>query len=295
VALPLFLWLYLNDSLLPFFNQNILYLFSGNYRSFRGFPLSKLFDWSFESFNNFILAFFWFFVFLLMACVFLFNRRDSFRFSISFLMIFLVLSLPYLLVRNDVPHLNFVGVFSWTFLYFTLLNFKRFSDFILLIIFIISMSFFGQSFDYKFNYNNEVSFKKYDYYPYDLAQNDVSNDFELLLKYIKENIPLDEKIYIGLKDHSKVYINNILLYFFIGREVPTFYHEFFPGITNTYLGQTRIVKELQNLNYLILWDFFVCEPNESCNSSNVFVLDQYISKNFYVEKIIGSYFVMKRI
>lgn len=108
----------------------------------------------------------------------------------------------------------------------------------------------------------------------------------------------DEYIYIGLDQHDKIFINDVLLYFLMVRNCPTRYHELHPGLVNTLPVQREMISDLEKHKppYVVTTKKFsgIIEPNDSAKSTNVKLLDNYLSQKYYYINTIGEYKIYKR-
>jgi hypothetical protein len=121
---------------------------------------------------------------------------------------------------------------------------------------------------------------------------------EQLAGYIQQHTSPEEKIYSGTGRHDKLFMNDVLIYFLSKREPGTKWFELDPGVETTDAIQRQIVGDLErnHVRYLILnttWDS-QCEPNESCKSSNIALLDKYIYENYKIETTFSNVLILRR-
>lgn len=117
-----------------------------------------------------------------------------------------------------------------------------------------------------------------------------------ILNFIQENIPDDEKIFIGCREHDRVLLNHVMLYYLSERMPAVKYHELHPGVTTRKEVQEEIVRSLKSINYIILVNENEYESsNLSSVSSNVFVLDKYIDNNYEVVMELDEYQILKKL
>jgi len=90
-----------------------------------------------------------------------------------------------------------------------------------------------------------------------------------------------------------------MFYFLSERDSATKYYELHPRITDTKMVQKTIIQDIKkhNVKYIIQWvrDENLKEPNESSKSSGVFLLDEFINKNYKIEKDFGEYLILRKI
>lgn len=107
-----------------------------------------------------------------------------------------------------------------------------------------------------------------------------------------------QPIYFGLKNHDKVFANDVMSYFLAGRPPVTRYHEMHPGLIETAPVQREIVAELERTRppVLFLTAMFegAQEANEANKDSDVEILDEYIRKHYLPYGSSGPYEIMRR-
>jgi hypothetical protein len=109
---------------------------------------------------------------------------------------------------------------------------------------------------------------------------------------------LDERIYVGLSRHDRVFANDAMFYFLAQRPSATRYHELHPGLTNTLPVQQEMVADLERhkVRYVVLTNMFegAQEPNDSALSTGVTLLDDYIARHYRTTDVIGPYRILVR-
>lgn len=119
------------------------------------------------------------------------------------------------------------------------------------------------------------------------------------IQYIQKNTKQNEKIFVGNSRHDKLIYNNIMFYFFSERDCATKYHELHPGLITTKEAQKEIINEFKQIYvpYVILWAGAekMNEPNASSKSNGVLDFDNFIKKNYEIEKKFGSYIILRHI
>ena len=94
----------------------------------------------------------------------------------------------------------------------------------------------------------------------------------------------DERIFVALDRHDKIYANPVALYFAAGRLPGTHWHQFDPGLQTRADIQTAIIGDLQRnrVRWVVRDASFnnVNEPNGSARSSGITLLDRYLDKNY---------------
>jgi len=128
----------------------------------------------------------------------------------------------------------------------------------------------------------------------------LAKSLTLAIQYIQDNTGQDEKIFVGNLRHDKVVNSDVMFYFLSQRHSATKYYELHPGLTNTQKIQKAIISDLikARVRYIVLWSGSKLkedEPNESGKSSGVSDLDNFIQKNYKIEKDFSAYLILSHI
>jgi hypothetical protein len=117
-----------------------------------------------------------------------------------------------------------------------------------------------------------------------------------LVNYVHSNTHPGEPIYSGVKDHSRLFINDAMLYFLVDRPPADRFLELEPGISNTRSGQQEIIDALvrKNVRLIVLSDILSNEPNLTSRSNGVGILDEFIRANYRFYKDFGNQAVFIR-
>jgi hypothetical protein len=117
------------------------------------------------------------------------------------------------------------------------------------------------------------------------------------IRYIQAHTGVDDRIYVGLAHHDKVFVDNILLYFAADRRSVTKWHHFDPMLQNSVPIQEAMIAELRRAQpKLIVLDATwndVNEPNDSRLSTGVTLLDDYISEAYEPVKQFGMLTILQ--
>lgn len=109
-------------------------------------------------------------------------------------------------------------------------------------------------------------------------------DYRAVAHYLRLASAPDERIFVGLRHHDRVFVNAISLYFAAQRLPATHWHQFDPGLQTRADIQRAIVTELDRAqtHWVVRDASFdsVREPNDSSLSSGVFVLDRYLDARY---------------
>ena len=117
-----------------------------------------------------------------------------------------------------------------------------------------------------------------------------------LVRYIRAKTESNEAIYSGVVDHSRLFVNDPLIYFLTGRPPADRFVELEPGISNTSHGQEVIVSALKqkNVKLIVLFDMIGFESNQTSKSNGIHMLDNYIDKNYQLDRTFNDYRVYLR-
>ena len=125
----------------------------------------------------------------------------------------------------------------------------------------------------------------------------LNEDLTQVVLYIQMHTKEDDTIFVGVNNHDQFIINHPVVYYLSGRNYPTRYHQFDPGVSNTLSAQRTIVRELEEstTRIIILTKSYWYEENDTRFDLKVNLLDTYIEKNFELETIIGGYQIWNRV
>jgi hypothetical protein len=119
------------------------------------------------------------------------------------------------------------------------------------------------------------------------------------VEFIDSHTSQDQKIFVGVTHHDRIFANDNLIYFASHRLPATRWSHFDPDLQNRYDIQAQIVQELEaNVPpYVVLDSGFdrVREPNDSSRSSGVTLLDEYLHKNYQYTQSFGQLSIWQRI
>jgi hypothetical protein len=120
-----------------------------------------------------------------------------------------------------------------------------------------------------------------------------------IVEFIDSHTRPDQKLFVGLTHHDRVFANDNLIYFASHRLPATRWSHFDPDLQNRYDVQAQIVQELKvnSPPYVVLDSEFdrVNEPNDSSRSSGVTLLDEYLHKNYQYTQTFGQMSIWQRI
>jgi hypothetical protein len=118
------------------------------------------------------------------------------------------------------------------------------------------------------------------------------------IEFIASHTSADQKLFVGLTRHDRIFANDNLLYFATQRLPATRWSHFDPGLQNRFDIQAEIIHEL-DLNvppYVVRDSEFdlVREPNDSSKSSGVTLLDEYLAVKYQRVQTFGALSVWRR-
>ncbi|QQS58713.1 hypothetical protein IPN35_03865 [Candidatus Peregrinibacteria bacterium] len=196
--------------------------------------------------------------------------------------------------RSDFGHVLFLNVLGALFLIHLCTTFRQKRDTLFVLPFLVLLALSPAIDILKNRSDILVSGKKeYTFFPVAFPVSPQNDNLQKTLDFF-ENVPKEEKVYVGVRDTSRVFVNNVVLPFLLKQPVATKYHELHTGIVTTLPIQREMIQELNDVNFVVLWEQFICEPNLGCVSTNVHVLDEYIQKNFSRVQKFGEYEILKR-
>lgn len=123
-------------------------------------------------------------------------------------------------------------------------------------------------------------------------------DREAAILYLRLRTKPDERVFIGLAQHDRIFVNDVSAYFLLGRQPATKWHHFDPGLQTRALIQQAIIDELEAVrpSYAWIestWDD-VREPNLSAQSTDIHRLDDYLARRYAVEARFGTIQILRR-
>ncbi len=114
------------------------------------------------------------------------------------------------------------------------------------------------------------------------------DDFLAAAKYIQQNVPPYEKIFVGNNNTDDSDVNNVMFYYLSGRDSGVFYYDLEPGVVTTLPVQLEMIQELEqnNVQYIVLWNG---DENPNIMGNGVMNLDYYIKSHYNLTKTFGNY------
>lgn len=112
------------------------------------------------------------------------------------------------------------------------------------------------------------------------------------IEFVDSHTLPNQRLYVGLAKHDRVFANNNLIYFGASRLPATRWSHFDPGLQNSRGIQAQMAEELEvnSPPYVVLDSEFESqqEPNDSSKSTGVTLLDDYIRSKYQPVQTFGS-------
>ena len=308
VLLVVFAYLGFNGAFSGFISQALLFPVFGPYSELRQLPWPALTQ-PLESISHFTINFLtlsrdlhWFFWILPVAATIVFwaakwkqKQVHMNTFFLHFLLLVFVWgALQYATHRADFGHVVFLNILSLVLLFSLISQYRQKLWGLLFFPFVFLLMIFPLHSLAVHHYSVQTAEKKqYSFYRLPLPITAQYEHLQQVLNFFVA-VPLDEKVFVATSDTSRVFVNNVMLSYLLDQPPATKYHELHTGIVTTAEVQKEIISELQDVKYIVIWDYFMCEPNKSCISSGEHHLDRYINDNFEEAKKIGKYQILIR-
>lgn len=323
VALPVYIFIFQQGAWSDFWDQTIIFPIFGEYQELRHIPwpgfesvtsllpqMSQYFsDFSAEywrELSHFFAWYFWpipfalaFFYWVFLAIFSHFKQKNISLIKQGILVNILLFSCAaaafiYASHRSDIGHMTFLNVVLCIALFHLIFCFRQRLWGVLLLPIILLVALYPvENFVEKRATIILAPKAEYSFFPRAFPQSLENDNLQKVLDYFDE-IPVREKVYVGVEDTSRVYINNVMLQFLLRQPVATKYHELHTGIVTKEPVQQEMIAELADVKHVVLWESFYCEDNKSCESTEVRILDEYIQENYTLVETIGKYKIMQR-
>jgi hypothetical protein len=117
------------------------------------------------------------------------------------------------------------------------------------------------------------------------------------IRYLQQHTTPDDRLFVGLSRHDKIFVNDVLLYFAANRLAATKWHQFDPGLQTLAPTQRLMIGELERSppKLIVIEDIWADhqEPNDSALSSGVTLLDDYLRRAFEPVATFGANTVLR--
>jgi|SRR5215469_3987168 len=118
------------------------------------------------------------------------------------------------------------------------------------------------------------------------------------IEFITSHTTPDQRLFVGLPRHDRIFANDNLIYYATQRLPATKWSQFDPFLVNSDRIQAQIVSELEATAppYVVMDSEYedVHEPNDSSKSSGVTLLDDYIRSKYRFLQAFGEMSVWER-
>jgi len=117
------------------------------------------------------------------------------------------------------------------------------------------------------------------------------------IRYIQHRTSPDDRVFVALSRHDKIFLSDALLYFAMNRKSATKWHQFDPGVQTLAPTQQIIIEELEQARpkLIVIEDIWADwrEPNASAISSGVTLLDDYLRRAFEPVATFGANTILR--
>jgi hypothetical protein len=118
------------------------------------------------------------------------------------------------------------------------------------------------------------------------------------IEFISSHTKPDQRLYVGLIRHDRIFANDNIIYFATQRLPATKWSELDPDLESRYDVQAQMVHEFEMKTppYIVLDSEFatIHEPNDSSRSSGVTLLDDYIRSRYQRIETFGQMSIWQR-
>jgi hypothetical protein len=119
------------------------------------------------------------------------------------------------------------------------------------------------------------------------------------IQFLAEHTSPNQKLFVGLDRHDRIYGNDNLIYFATQRLPATRWSHFDPGLQNSDPVQVEMTRELERNAppYVVLDSEFqhFHEPNDSSKSTGVTLLDDYLRAHYHPIEVFGALAILERV
>lgn len=117
-----------------------------------------------------------------------------------------------------------------------------------------------------------------------------------MLRHLSTCLPPQARLFSGVQDTSRLYVNDAALYFLTDRLPATRWVEMEPGLTNSSRAQAALARDLlePTVGAAVLWQRVSNEPNATSRSNGVHTVDETVAVRFAPGRRFGAYEVRFR-
>ena len=117
------------------------------------------------------------------------------------------------------------------------------------------------------------------------------------LQFVHRQTVPDDYVYVGVTDHSQVFVSNLKPYWQLGRKIGVKNYALEPGFTTEVTVQQEMISQLKSndVQWLILWQQPEADPDFKQRSYvGSKLLDRYIRQDYILIKQLGNYEVYRK-
>lgn len=121
-------------------------------------------------------------------------------------------------------------------------------------------------------------------------------DYAALVQQTRALLPSQQALYSGVQDHSRLFVNDAMLYFLANRQATTRWVEMEPGLSNSAKGQQELVHALEQRRapVLVLLRATSNEANATARSNGLTLLDDYVAQRYRETIRYEDYSILQR-
>jgi hypothetical protein len=117
------------------------------------------------------------------------------------------------------------------------------------------------------------------------------------VRFLRERTRADEPVFSGVKDHSRLFANNVRTYWLLDRPVPTLYVNFEPGLVTESWVQARMIEALETrrVRWVVLQRMEGGDPTflkRAYRGSTL--LDEFLQRSFRPVVSYGDFLILQR-
>lgn len=133
-----------------------------------------------------------------------------------------------------------------------------------------------------------------------LAQGDAHarmlRGYASLIQQTRAQLAPRQALYSGVQDHSRLFVNDAMLYFLADRPAVTRWVEMEPGLSNSASGQQELVRALEQhqAQILVLLRATSNEANATARSNGLNLLDDYVAQRYRETTHHEDYSILRR-
>jgi hypothetical protein len=118
------------------------------------------------------------------------------------------------------------------------------------------------------------------------------NDETRVVQFVRAQTTERDAVYVGLADHSLPYLNNMRVYWMLGRRVGSRHYMLMTGFTNNVAAQSEMIADLQarHVRWVVLWKGLPADRYFlSRNLPGATLLDEYLASHYHTVAVFGDF------